>query len=172
MKKIKSKSLVLLSLFIALQIILTRFCSIQTPIVRIDLNFLAVSMCAILFGPLWGGIAAALADFIGVMLFPAAGAYFPGFTITTFFIGAVYGIFLYQHEISYKRIACAVVIISVFLSLGLDTLWLTMLTGKGFIALLPARLIKCVVMIPTQILLIRWFWQAIGHRLAAYTLTD
>ena len=41
------------------------------------------------------------------------------------------------------------------LQLGLDTLWLVMITGKGYLALLPTRAIKSLVMIPVQVLTIR-----------------
>lgn len=171
-KKLTVRGLVLISLFIALQIILTRFCSIQTPIVRIDLNFLAVSMCSIIFGPIWGGIAAAAADFIGVQLFPSSGAYFPGFTITMFLMGMTYGVFLHERKKSYANIACAVIIVTMFLSLFLDTIWITMLTGKGFIVLLPTRLTKAAIMLPVQILLIDRVWKTIGSEVGRLNFSN
>lgn len=61
---------------------------------------------------------------------------------------------MYGKPINIYRISAAAVIVSVFINLGLDTLWLEILTGQGFIALLPARLIKCAIMIPLQILIL------------------
>lgn len=168
MRRINTRDLVVIAFFIAIQIILTRFCSIQTPIVRLDFNFLALYMCAALYGPLWGGVAGAIADFIGVSLFSAMGGWFPGLTLSMFLVGVVYGLFFYEKQMNYFRITCAVLIVMGFISLVLDTTWLVMLTGKAFIALLPLRLLKCVVMTPVQIILIRATWETIGKRLSVY----
>ena len=61
-QKSNTKRLVVLAFLIALEIILTRFCSIQTPIVRIGFGFLPVAMMGILYGPIWAGRFAGHAD--------------------------------------------------------------------------------------------------------------
>jgi len=89
-QKSNTKRLVVLAFLIALEIILTRFCSIQTPIVRIGFGFLPVAMMGILYGPLWAGIGYAAGDVLGMLIFPSA-AYFPGFTLTAFLTGIIFG---------------------------------------------------------------------------------
>lgn len=163
MKNINTKKLVYLSLFISLEVFLTRFLSIQTPIVRIGFTFIPVALSAIMLGPIFSGISAALADIIGMMLFPS-GTYFPGFTVTAFLSGVVYGVFLYK-TVNLFRISAAVIIISLFVNLGLDTVWLWLITGKGIAILLPARLIKCTVMIPIQIIVIELVWRLVISRM-------
>ena len=165
MSRLNTRNLVLMALLITLQIIFTRFLSIQTPIVRIDLNFLPLSMCAALFGPIWGGIAAAAADFIGVTIFPVGGAYFPGFTLSTFLMGFIYGSFLYDREKSIARISIAVLLVMLICSITLDSIWVMITTGKTLAAFLPVRLIRCVLMFPIQIALIRLSWNAVCSRL-------
>lgn len=64
-QKSNTKRLVILAFLIALEIILTRFCSIQTPIVRIGFGFLPVAMMGILYGPIWAGIGYAIGDLLG-----------------------------------------------------------------------------------------------------------
>lgn len=152
---------IFMGLFIALQIVLTRFFSIQTPIIRIGFAFLPLAISAMMFGPLMGGAAAALADVIGMMLFPTGGAYFPGFTLTAFFSGAIYGIILFKKPKTLVRICISVIIVSLLVDLGLNTVWIWMLTGKGFMALLPARAVKALIMIPIQIIMIRVIWRYI-----------
>ncbi|KOF56338.1 MULTISPECIES: folate family ECF transporter S component [Eubacteriales] len=164
MKNINTKKLVYLSLFISLEVILTRFISIQTPIIRIGFTFLPVALSAIMLGPISSGISAALADIIGMVIFPS-GAYFPGFTFTAFLSGIVYGAFLYNKTVNLFRISAAVIIISLFVNLGLDTVWLWMITGKGIMILLPARLIKCTAMIPIQIITIEIVWRLVSGRM-------
>ena len=160
MKNINTKGLVYLSLFISLEVILTRFLSIQTPILRIGFTFIPIAVSAMMFGPFFSGISAGLADIIGMMLFPS-GAYFPGFTFTAFLSGVVYGVFLYNKTVNLFRISAAVIIVSLFINLGLDTVWLWMITGKGIMLLLPARLIKCSAMIPIQIITIELVWRLV-----------
>ena len=150
MQKISTKKMVQISLLIALEIALTRFCSITTPIVRIGFGFIPVAITGMLYGPIWAGVAAATGDFLGAILFPT-GAFFPGFTLTAFLTGVTYGLFLHNEKRSWGRIALAVGIVSLLLNLGLDTLWLYMITGKGYLALLPTRIVKCLIMSPVQI---------------------
>ena len=94
MKKQNTQRLIVIAFFIALEIILTRFCSINTDILRIGFGFLPVAMVAMLYGPLWAGAAYAIGDILGMIIFPTAG-YFPGFTLTAFLTGCTYVIFLY-----------------------------------------------------------------------------
>jgi len=154
MKKPNVKRLVLTAMLIAIEIVLTRFLSIQTPILRISFGFLPITVIAILYGPVYAGIGAAIADLIGVMLFPT-GAFFPGFTLTAFLTGVTYGIFLYKRPKNLINICAAVLIVTMVLHLALDTWWVQLLTGKGYIALLPARIIKNFIMAPIQVFCIR-----------------
>lgn len=153
----KIMKLIIIGLFIALEIILTRFCSINTPIVRLGFGFLPVALLGIMFGPVWAGIAYALGDLLGMMIFPT-GAYFPGFTLTAFLTGLTYGFVFYNKNINYKRAFIAALVVCCLFNLCLDTYWLYIITGKGILALLPARLIKVVFAIPIQTILIPLVW--------------
>ena len=154
MKKFSFRTVTHMALLIALQIVLSRFLSISTPILRISLGFVPVAIAGMLFGPLSGGLVAATADFLGAILFPI-GAYFPGFTLTAFLTGVVYGLFLYQKEKSWFRIVASVLVISLILNLGMNTFWLMVITGKGYLALLPARLMQNIIMIPLQTIVVK-----------------
>ncbi|WP_432406554.1 folate family ECF transporter S component [Wukongibacter sp. M2B1] len=156
------KLIVYMGLFIALEVVLTRFLSIQTPIVRIGFTFLPIAISAIMFGPLFSGTVAALADVIGMILFPTGGVYFPGFTLTAFFSGVIYGLFLYKKPVNIFRILIPVTIIAIVINLALNSVWLWMITGKGFMAILPARIIRSLIMIPIEVTMIQVVWQYIG----------
>lgn len=75
-------------MLVAFQIILTRLCSIQTPIVRIGFAFLPVVIIEIMYGTIWSCVANGIAEIIGVILFPT-GAFFIGFTLTAILSGVV-----------------------------------------------------------------------------------
>ena len=159
-KKFDVRKLVQISLLVALQIILTRFCSIQTPIVRIGFGFVPVVIIATMYGPIYAGVANGIADILGLMLFPS-GSFFPGFTLTAILAGVIYGVFLYNKPITWGRIIAASVIINIVLNLGLNTYWLSIMMGKGFLALLPTRIVKELVMIPIKVVIIGIVWKSI-----------
>jgi len=151
----KTRMLTTTALLIALEIILRRFLSIQTPILQISLAFIPIVLIAMLYGSISAAIAAAVADFLGVLLFPV-GAFFPGFTLTAFLVGAVYGLFLYKKPQSLWKICAATLIINFILQLGLNTLWIQMITGTDFLALIPARVMRPLIMAPVQIVCIQF----------------
>lgn len=150
MRKFNTKRLVQISLLIALEIVLSRFLSIPTPIVKIGFAFLPLAMIGMLYGPVYGGIAGAIADIIGATLFPF-GPFFPGFTLTAILTGATYGLFLHDRPKTLARIVCCACAITVFWHLGLNTLWVHMMYGKAILAILPARLLQNAVLLPVQI---------------------
>ena len=57
----------------------------------------------------------------------------------------------------------AVVIISLIVYLGLDTIWLWILTGDAIYGLLPVRLIKVLILIPVQIATILITWKYLSR---------
>ena len=158
----KTRILVFLSLLIAMDIVLTRYLSFQIDTIRISLGFVPHSFSSMLFGPLIGGIGAALGDILGMIIAPK-GAYFPGFTISALLSGMIYGLFLYRKPKTLLRISLAVLCITLFVNIGLNTYWLTILLGKGYIAILPARIIKNAVVMPFQVSLIYLAWRYVGN---------
>jgi ECF transporter S component (folate family) len=132
--------------------------SIETPIIRIGFGFLPNVIASIMFGPLLGGIAAATGDILGMLIFPK-GAYFPGFTLTAFLGGVIYGLVLHNKKSSIKTSLLAVSIITIFINLGLNTLWLHIITGKAALAILIPRIIKSSIEFPVKISLIYSLWK-------------
>ncbi|MEI3502102.1 MAG: folate family ECF transporter S component [Anaerovoracaceae bacterium] len=63
-KKSATSRLVIMAFLIAMEIILTRFCSINTPILRIGFGFLPVAMMGIMFGPVWAAAGYAMEIFL------------------------------------------------------------------------------------------------------------
>lgn len=158
MKAMNTKSIVFVGVFVALSIVLTRFLSFQLPFLRISFGFLPIALSAILFGPLTGGITGALADVIGFAV-AGQGNFFPGFTLSAFLAGAIYGFFLHRKQKNIVSITAAVVIITVFIDMLLNTLWISILLKKAFMAYLPLRALKAVLWLPVQVIAIKLVWQ-------------
>lgn len=157
-KQIDTTRLVVVAFFIAAEVILTRYFSIMVAgIVRIGFGFLPVAMLAILYGPLWAGAAYAIGDIVGMMLMPG-GSFFPGFTLSAYLTGLIFGLVLYGRKVNLKTSFLASLLVIVPISLGLDTLWLVILMRKGFFAILPMRLIKAGVFLVLETVLIPLVW--------------
>ncbi|MBQ5782463.1 MAG: folate family ECF transporter S component [Oscillospiraceae bacterium] len=154
-----------IGLLIAVEIVLSRFLSISTPITKIGFAFIPLSIIGMMYGPLYGGIAGALCDFIGAILFPI-GAYFPGYTLTAFLSGATYGLFLQKDGAkSWGKITAASLIINLVYHLGINTYWTTLFTGKGYLALLPTRVFSNVVLVPMEIIVIKLAYELLVKRI-------
>ncbi len=156
----KNKKIILTAILLATLIILSRFLSIKTPILIISFAFIPTMLCAIWLGPKWTILLNVLGDLIGATVFPT-GPFFIGYTISTAISGLIYGLLLYKKEDnSYTdkqfliKLIISVIVVSCISNIGLNTLWLSITTGKAFIVLLGARIIKEIVMIPIQIVVI------------------
>lgn len=153
----KTKKIVLAAILLCLLIILSRFLSIKTPIVKISFAFIPTVLCAVLLGPKWTILVNALGDIIGALLFPT-GPYFFGYTVSTIISGAIYGILLYKGENKiYPRkqflvrylIACILVMLVV--NIGLNSLWTFMITKSAAKVIMPVRIIKELIMVPIKL---------------------
>ncbi len=149
-RKISTRLIIYIGILTAIEIVLNRFLSVNAWNLKIGFNFVPIAIAAILFGPVWGGVVAALGDFLGALLFPI-GPYFPGFTLTAFLIGMILGLFLYKKR-TVVRTIIAVAINQLILGLLLNSLWISILYGRGFIVLLSTRIVQCAILLPVQII--------------------
>lgn len=163
MKRFHVRTITALGLLISTEIVLSRFCSINAWNLKIGFNFLPVVIAAIFFGPLASATVAALGDFLGAVLFPI-GPYFPGFTLTAFCTGLVFGLFLHKSQ-KLPRITFAVVVNQLVLSLCVNSLWISILYGSPYVVLLSTRLIQCAILGPIQLVSITLLVQVLSrHR--------
>ena len=72
-KKFSVLILAQVAVLLAMEVVLSRFFSIATPITKFSFAFVPLAVCGALFGPVWGGVMGALADLLGAILFPAGG---------------------------------------------------------------------------------------------------
>lgn len=148
-KSLNIQSMAIFALLLALKIVLSRITGISFGIVKLSFAFIATAMTGYLFGPWMSAVAGGLTDLMGFFLFPQ-GSYFPGYTFTSIVAGFIYGFFLYNKKPSFMRIFLVVTLQAFICSLLLNTLWTSLLYGKAFFAILPARFIKNVLAIPLE----------------------
>ncbi len=161
----KTRTLVITSLLVAITVILARFLPIfRNDVIRISIEFLPIALGSIIFGPLIGGLTGLLADIIGATLFPS-GTFFPGFTLSAFLTGIIYGLLLYKKNITVIKIVITIIIKVVIIDLVMVTTWLLIIYKMPLEALLLSRIIKCAIIVPIEILLIYFVARPIKNHL-------
>jgi len=150
------KKIIFTAILLALTIVLSRFLSIKTPLMKLSFEFLPTMICATWLGWKWTVLLKVLADLIGATLFPS-GAFFIGYTITTAVAGLIYGLLLYRPtptRPSYRqyilRVAIALVLVALIANLALNTVWTSITSGQAFWPLLVGRIYKNLITVPVH----------------------
>lgn len=141
------RNVIFCALMGAIAIVLKSVASLDIgPYIRIGFSDLPNFVVDFLFGPVVGGMFGGTMDILKFFTKSSSGGFFPGFTLNAILGGIIYGIFLYKKPVKLSRIILAQFFVKLFLNVGLNTLWLSMLLGKAFFVLLPARAITNLVM--------------------------
>ena len=153
-KKISVLILAQVAMLLAMEVILSRFFFIATPVTKFSFAFVPLAVCGALFGPVYGGIMGALADLLGATLFPI-GPYFPGYTLNNALHGVALGMALKEGRRKWWQLALALVFNHVVIGIFLAALWGHMLTDNPYWAVAGARVVQAAVMAPVQFIIIR-----------------
>lgn len=147
-------TLVLTALLIAIGIILGQYSVQVTDTVKVGVSFIATQLTATLFGPVVGGIMGGVTDILKYIIKPT-GAFSILWTLNAVVGPVIYGMMLYKKRVTLWRIVLSKAVVAVVVNLFLGSLWTTLLYGKAFWALLPAKLLQQVIQVPIQSLI---FW--------------
>lgn len=151
--KLTLKKLCVLSLFTAITVILSVYCTLRIGnAIKIPFKFISVFLTASIFGPVLGGTVAAIGDILNVFFAPS-GAFIPAITLVEFFYGFIFGIFFYNRSFKGKGYFLRTFLCTIILLL--TDLFITsfILTKVGyfpsfsasFTLRLPAGIIKAVI---------------------------
>ncbi len=157
----KTNKLMALALFVAINIILTRFLSFYMPIfgantIRVGFGHVPIILSGVLFGPIAGAMVGAVSDFSGTLLFSPF-PYFPGFSLTAALTGFIPGVlfhYVIKGKISFGKIIGAVYLTEIITSILLNTLWLSVITGVSYSMLLYPRVISTCILSVVYALLV------------------
>ncbi len=148
--ELKSTSALTVSAMLtSLNVVLHFFTVVVSDFLQISFSFLPLALTGFLYGPVVGGIAGALGDILKYIMRPT-GAFFPGFTFNAFLTGFLFGLILYKKPVTLSRVFIANLCVTVIVHLFFTPLWLSMMYGKGFIALFSVRIVKNIVMLPIE----------------------
>lgn len=163
LKELKvTRNLVICGLMAALSIALKFAASIDLgPYIRIGFSGLPNRVVELLFGPVVGSLFGGMLDILNFIVKPT-GAFFPGFTFDAMLAGLIYGCMYYKKPISIKRILIAEFIVKLIVYCGFNTLWISMLYGKGFMVLLPMRALKNLIMWPIDSAIVYFLFKLVN----------
>ncbi|MGY3777065.1 folate family ECF transporter S component [Isobaculum melis] len=151
------------SSIVAIQIILGSLLSVQFLLTKISFSFIAMALSARVFRPHITAGLAALAYTLGMILFPKF-TFFPGFILTAFLAGLIFGYALYK-KVTLLRIMLANFLVTFGVYLFLNSLWLNMLYQTPWSFLLSTRFIQEVITftVYTAILILLFKIPTINH---------
>ncbi|GHU97236.1 membrane protein [Clostridia bacterium] len=146
------KILARVAMLVAIEIVLTRFLSIQSPMLRIGFGFLPVAVCAMLYGPGWAAAGYVVGDIVGMMF--SAAAFMPGITLSKVLTGLVFGLLLYRQnendKFAWWRPLTAAAINAAVIGLCVNTYWLSALFATPYWTVFAARLVQTAVQLPLE----------------------
>ncbi len=142
-------TLAICGMFLALKMVLGTFSIRLSNILSISFSFLAVVAAGVLFGPMVGGIFGAAGDILSYFLHPD-GPFFLGFTLNAFLSGFLYGLILYKRPVKLWRAVFAKAVVTVLINFFLNPLWLSILYGKAFFAVMSVRWIAELIKFPVN----------------------
>lgn len=139
-------SLAAIAMLLALRIVLGFFANATLPFfgntVKLSASFLPIAVTGVMFGPFPAAIIGALGDLLSFIIAPT-GVYFPGFTISGFITGFIYGMAFYKSEINMFRITTAWFINTLTVETFLAAYWFTIVYGKSpYLVYLSTRFIS------------------------------
>ena len=151
--EIKStKTLTVVSILIATNILMAPFAIKLGELVKISLNFIPNSIIGYIGGPFMAGMAGIVSDVTEFMVKPDSTFMFM-FTGIAVVSGLIYGNFLYKQKVSLQRVSVCCTVHMLVVNLFLNSLGLKILYGTAFWALMPTRIVKNVIALPFEIFL-------------------
>ena len=114
----KLESITIAAVLTALSVVLGLFQINFGEFLRIGFNFIPLGMIGLLFGPVMGGVCAAVSDVLTLFVVPTGG-WIWGLTLNAFLGGIIYGCCFYQRKLSAWRTGLAMAIVGVCLNMFL-----------------------------------------------------
>ncbi|MBR4211630.1 MAG: folate family ECF transporter S component [Oscillibacter sp.] len=145
------RKVVFAALMIALCIVLGYLPAVTLPYGgRVTWGFLARALCGYVCGPVLGILFGFAEDILSFFLTGGGGyPFFFGYTLTTMLGVLIYSLFLYRADLTVRRVFLAKLLTNVE-NVALGALWMSILSGKAYLATATASAVKNLVMLPVQ----------------------
>ena len=153
------RTLAVCAMMLALRVVLgifTNFTLAIMPFVKIGFSFIPVVIVAYLYGPVCAGIVSGAGDVLSIILAnPTAFSMNPALTACYVWEGILYGVILYQSDMSLKRIITAKAVVLLLCTLPLNTVVLSLMMNIPYPTLLLYRAAVLIPFAVIEVLIIR-----------------
>lgn len=153
--------LVLAAMFVAMRVAVSGFYLPVGENLNVYFGFLVTSVCGMICGPVLAVMSAFASDLLGYFIFPPAGAFFFGYTLSEMMGALFYALLLYRTRVSVVRLGFAKLLVNGLVNVCLGSLWSAILYSKGFYYYLVKSVIKNVTLLPIEVLLLVLLFQVI-----------
>ena len=143
------KTLTTAAMLMAVSVVLGYFTIEAGPYLKIGFGGVVNQFVYYLFGPVTGAVYGGVLDLVKYVVKPT-GAFFPGFTLNAMLGGVLYGTILYRKPLTFRRALWADLVVALICNIFLNTLWLSMMSGKAMMVLLPMRVLKNLIKWPVD----------------------
>lgn len=145
------RNLCVISLLLALRVCLNFLTIPISDLCHVSFLFIVMGIIGGMYGPFVAAVCGGVGDILCYVVHPMGG-YFIGFTFSAMVAGILYGLVLYKNQFRVPRIIFAEIFVDVVVNVLLNTLWISMLYGSGFLELLvTVRIPKNLITIPLSV---------------------
>lgn len=161
-KKYKRKQvldLTVMAMVVAIRLVMEMLPSIKFGLyVQIGFGFIGAAIAGVMLGPWRAALVGILVDILGNFFRGESGQFFIGYTLTALVGGLIYGYVLYKRPLRWEQIFMAVLLVTIFCNLGLNSIWVYMMTQKAFTVFMPMRIIKNMITLPLNTAILTVFF--------------
>ena len=162
----KTRKMLILALLMAINVAISSMFIEVGPNLRLYFTYIVNMIVAANFSLPLVITYAIVEDFIAFFLFPS-GPFFLGYTITAVAGCVIYHIFLHK-EINLKNIIISKTLVNIFVNIGLNSLWSSMLFSKGYIYYFSKSVVKNLLMLPIEIIVFYTIYKLLKPLLNKY----
>src|SRR5699024_11028948 len=122
--KLTARTIAMAAILIAMQIVLSKLSIGSDTLVKFSFGFMATMLMGYYLGTWLTGVAMAISDTLAISVFSTGGNFFIGFTFSAIISGIIAGAFLYNQEITLRRLFIYEFIQTLITNIFFTTLWI------------------------------------------------
>ena len=149
----KLRTITGMALLLAISVIIDQFSLQLSPSLKVGFGFIVTGLSGMLYGPVCAGLMGGVGDIVRFIIKPT-GTFFFGFTLNAILGGILYGLFFYKNKVTVMRCIFSKALSNVVINILLNTLWLSILLGKGFFGMIGPRILKNLIALPIEVFLL------------------
>ncbi len=125
---------------------------------EIKFTFFIIALGCAVYGPIMGALVAVAVDTLSFFIFSPGFAYFPGYMLTEILVSVIYALFLYRQKITVTKLFAAKFCTNYFAHVLLNSLWASILMGKGYLYYFWSGLLKNSLLLPLEVFIMALFF--------------